>query len=319
MFDHGLNWERQEDGAILYQRTPSDPTFIIDERALGQILRFRFLIPLMSCVTLLPAVTLGVVAGHGHVSFAVPIGAFLLGAALFYAYFRSAERRIKRILAGARRSVQAPEPYKTPRDARSWNTLEDGSVHYWSRTMPRPVVLTAQQFAAIGNENTHVLVSFLVSLIVLALTDGYRWVGDINNGTAIAILMAVLSFNALFIARVRRKRHAMLHALPAVPSDTKVQPPLSVVQRLSVVASVLRRKVAGASVLMLMVLGCASLFGIFASGLTLIQLNEGVAFYWGKRSSLPMGPTVPAGAFLASSLLAAWIASAVVARIRWKA
>ncbi|WOS62992.1 hypothetical protein [Sinorhizobium fredii] len=128
MFDRGLNWERRADGTILYRRTPSEPTFIIDERALGQILRFRFMIPLMSFLTLLPAVSLGPVARHGHVSFAVPVGAFLLGAAFFYAYFRSVERRIKRILAEARPSVQAPEPYKTPRDARGWKTLEDGTV-----------------------------------------------------------------------------------------------------------------------------------------------------------------------------------------------
>ncbi|AWM27308.1 hypothetical protein N181_21185 [Sinorhizobium fredii USDA 205] len=315
MFDRGLNWERRADGTILYRRTPSEPPFIIDERALGQILRFKFMIPLMSFLTLLPAVSLGPVARHGHVSFAVPVGAFLLGAAFFYAYFRSVERRIKRILAEARPSVQAPEPYKTPRDARGWKTLDDGSVQYWSRTMPRPVVMTPQQFAAIGNENSKVLACALLSAIILVLTDGYRWVGDINNGTAIAILMAVLLFNALYIARFRERRHATLKALPPAPSNAKVQPPLAVMQALLVAASVLREKVAGASVLMLLILGFASLFGMFSTGSTLIQLNEGVAFYFGKRNSFPMGPALPVGAFLVSVLLAKWTASALVARV----
>ncbi|WOS62993.1 hypothetical protein [Sinorhizobium fredii] len=175
--------------------------------------------------------------------------------------------------------------------------------------------MTAQQFAAIGKENANVLAGALLSSIVLVLTDGCRWVGDINSGTAIAILVAVLSFNALFIARFRERRHAMLKALPPAPSNTKVQPPLAVMQALLVAASVLREKVAGASVLMLLILGCASLFGIFATGTTLIQLNEGVAFYFGKRNSFPMGPALPVGAFVVSVLLAKWTASALVARI----
>ncbi|WP_143565679.1 hypothetical protein [Sinorhizobium fredii] len=181
--------------------------------------------------------------------------------------------------------------------------------------MSMPVVMTTQQLAAIDNENTRVLLSILASSIILVLTDGCRWVGDINNGTAIAILMAVLSFNALFIARFREGRHAILHRMPPAPPGTKVQPALSLVQGFLVAASVLREKVAGASVLMLLILGFASLFGMFSTGSTLIQLNEGVAFYFGKRNSFPMGPALPVGAFLVSVLLAKWTASALVARV----
>ncbi|WP_152976119.1 hypothetical protein [Ensifer adhaerens] len=208
----------------------------------------------------------------------------------------------------------------TVKSGRSFDIQPDGSVHYWSRTMSAPVSLTAEQFASVGEANTRLFLSVAISLIVAVLTDGYLWAGEIDGATAIVILMALVSFNALFIAKVRNDRLAMLRDLPPAPADAKVKPPLSIAELFVAAAIVLSQKMARAPVWMLLVLGYASLLGVFAVGHTLMQLLEGVAFYWGKRNSLPVGPTIPAFALLVSLLLATWTACMIIARIgsRWR-
>ncbi|NRP72083.1 hypothetical protein ILFOPFJJ_02978 [Ensifer psoraleae] len=315
MFDHGLNWKRQEDGTILYRRAPSDPTFVIDERALGQILRFRLLIPLMSFLTLLPAVSLAVFARHGYVSIAVPLVAFLGGAVFSYLYFRSVERKIEATLRRAKRSAEEIQPFKAPRNGRSWETLDDGSVHYWPRAATEPVVLTGVQFAAIGKSNGHVASSLFVSLLVAVLIDGYRWVGDMSNGTAMLALLAIAGFNILLVARLRRQRSAILANVPRAPNRTDIQPPLEATQLIGVVNAVLRRRLGETSGRMLLILICIAVLSFRAANGTLVSLANGKSIYWADLP-IPVGPIVPALVWGCSLFAIAWLALVIIGRLR---
>ncbi|MBD9485751.1 hypothetical protein GFB56_03540 [Ensifer sp. T173] len=312
MFDRGLNWEKREDGTILYRRSPSGPTFIIDEQTLGRIVRFRFMIPLVSFLTLIPTVVLGVFAGHGEVSLAIPVAALLFGVAAFYLYFRRTERRIEWMLAGARRSSQAPEPFKPQRNARNWKTLDDGSVFYWPRNWPNPVMLTAKQFASIGVDNGYGFCALFVSVIIAVLADGYRWAGGLNNGAASVIAVALISFNVLFIARIRRTRQRMLDRAPLAPVVSGLNPPLKLLD----FARLIRMKLVRGSRGMLLFWLLVAVFGLFQSVQTLSDLFGGVRVYWDKGKSFPVGPVLPSLAFVGSLLLAMVNVSAIVMRAR---
>lgn len=208
----------------------------------------------------------------------------------------------------------------TTGNGRSFHIQPDGSLHYWSRTMSVPVSLTAQQFASVGTANTPLFLSVAISLLVAVLIDGYRWAGEIGGATAIVVLVGLVTFNALFIAKVRNDRHRMLRDLPLAPADAKVKPPLSIAELLVTAVIVLSKMMSRAPIRMLLVVGCASLLAALAVGHTLMQLIEGVGFYWGRRNSLPVGPAIPALAFLVSLLLVTWTACLIVVRIgaRWR-
>lgn len=313
MFNQGLNWKRREDGAVLYRRIPSEPTFIIDERTLGEILRFRYLIPLVSFLTLLPAAVLAVIAGHGDVSIAIPLGAFLGGAVLFYLYFKSVERRIGALLRSAKRSTEAIAPFKTPLKGRNWRTLEDASVHYWPRAAAEPVVLTGEQFAAIGKSNGHIAFSFFASLLVAVLVDGFRWVGDMSNRTAILTLLALAAFNVLLLARLRRQRRVISANAPPAPDRATIQPPLTFAQLISGFRAALHRRLGEGSGFMLLILICIAVLG--ASSAALLSLAKGEFIHWADLP-VPVGPVVPALAWCCSLSAAVWLAWAMIGRLR---
>ena len=311
MFDRGLNWQKLEDGTILYRLSSSGPTFIIDEQTLGSILRFRFMIPLVSFLTLIPTVVLGVFAGRGEVSYAIPVATLLFGTAAFYLYFRRTERRIERMLGRARQSSQPLEPFKPARNARNWKTLDDGSVFYWPRNWANPVMLTAKQFASIGTGNGYGFCSLFGSVIIAVLADGYRWAGGLNNGAASVIVVALASFNVLVIARIRRTRERMLDRAPLAPV-AGLNPPLKLLDFVRLI----RAKLVEGSRGMLLFWLFVAIFGLSQSVQTLSDLFGGVGVYWGKGKSFPIGPVTPILALVGSLLLAMVNISAIATRAR---
>ncbi len=311
MFDRGVNWKKRQDGTFLYNRSPSEPTFIIDERTLDEILWFRWMLPLVSFLLTLPVVVLGVLVRHGDASMAVAIGALLAGLVLFYVYFRSVERRIKAMLRDARRSAETIEPLKVPPNGRNWRTLQDGSVHYWPRAADAPVVLTGEQFMTISKDKGHLLSLFLLNLAIAVGVDGYWWAGDMSDRITLLSLLALAVFDFVVLARLLARGRAIVTNAPPASDRRNVQPPRTIAQVIGGWRAALRRQAFGFT--MLLILVCIAVLGVSIS--TLASLANGEFVYWADLP-VPVGPLVPTLASACSLMATIWLAGAMFAHLR---
>jgi hypothetical protein len=102
--------------------------------------------------------------------------------------------------------------------------MPDGAMLY-RRDDSSPVVrLTVAEFRQIGVLNGHILTAVLLTLIVIAIFDGYWITGDIGNVVAGLGLVALLDANIFWYIRCRKKKDDVLSQAEISAEPLEIEP-----------------------------------------------------------------------------------------------